>query len=146
MGSVLRKQIINIFDIPKDIIVQLIGKGMLLDRHSEPMQLHVNAGDGLALFEDGTVGVDGMIHEPHCSIHSHISDIRLAFEGAVLTLTKVISDYKVLRNRAGFIIGIEFIGNREEYEQVTIIDNSYTAALSKPVHQHTASAPNFYKK
>lgn len=146
MGSVSRKRVTNVFDVPQDILVNFIGKGLYFNREDKPPLLEVSAGSGLNYDAEGNLAVDAEVDDSQTSNFSVCVGTSLSLDGQKISLTKAFADYKILRNSHGLVVDIKLVEERQEVDEVILTDVSYTSALSIPTRDDSAQFPNFYKK
>lgn len=145
MGNVIKRRVTNIFDIPLDIMVDIIGKGLILDRDESVVQLKINVGDGLLFDNTGKIVHDREKCEELTSSISTVKDVNLSVTGNKLTFTKTLSDHKIIRNKHGHIIDIVEDSVRSETVDLIITDPCYSTAVEIPERMETPETPNFYK-
>lgn len=146
MGSVMRKRVVNVYDVPQDVLVNFVGRGLEMNREEAPVRLEVCVGTGLDFNDSSEIVVDDQIDEKQCTTMTHCVNTALSLDGRRLTLTKTLADYKVKRNQHGHIIDIEHTGDRIEKDELILTDLGYMSALSVPNRDDTKNFPNFYKK
>lgn len=144
MGSVIRKKTTNVFDIPQDILVEFIGRGLFINRNSLPPLLEISANHGIELKEDGSLGLKKG-HSDHSSVYSFLTDVSLKLDGRRLILTKTISFYEITRNCDKFIVDIKFLHNDQIMEEVVFNDLGY-CGMSTSFRENSQESPNFYSK
>jgi len=146
MGSVRQRRIINQYDIPQDLLLHFIGRGLEINRHQHPIQLEVAQGRGLVFDEQYRIAVDNEIDECKSSVYTSLTDSVLSIDCRKLILTKTYTEYKVCRNRDGLIIDLQAVRTWEDKDEVMITDHTYVSALSTSERENTTDSPNFYKK
>lgn len=121
MGTVIRSRVVNIFEIPTDVLIQLVGPGF-----------EVN--------ENGKLGMDRHIDEDRSFEFVVQNDSSLWLEGRKLMLTKFFRKLKVLKNRHGHIVDMVEVGSWESTDEVLLTD--YGALMNPGKSSHERS---FYK-
>lgn len=146
MGSVMRKRVVNVYDIPQDILVEVVGGGMKLNVQTTPPTLEVSMGTGMKLDKQDRVAMDTDVDEEKSTQYTQMTDSSLSVDGRKIILTKSYTDYKVKRNKDGVVFDIETLGVREETQELVLTDIGYVAALSKSERTGDPVSPNFYKQ
>lgn len=146
MGSVMRKRVTNVLEVPQDVLAKLIGKGLHVNRDELPVQLEVHTGDGLAFGEDGALVVDMEIDPSKCSQFTLLSDSGLMIDGRKLVLKKTYTVFEICRNYDNYILDIKPVNVYDRFDEVIITDYSYVSIQNKSAREATPGLPNFYKK
>lgn len=172
MGVMIYRRVTNVYDIPPDILVNCIGKGLVVvrDEHDAeehghehesrpPCSLEVDVGNGLHIDCDNHLAVnignglefncDGQIEidtEPVTTqIMTNVTDISLSIDGQKLTLSKTFTDYIVHKTAAGLVVDIEVSDSRIVTEDVLMVDYGYCGSGTS-ARMSTPNLPNFYQK
>jgi hypothetical protein len=146
MGSIMRKRVTNVLEVPQDILAKMIGRGLHVNREEFPVQLEVNTGDGLAFDESGALVVDMEVDESKCSEFILQTDSNLLLDGRKLTLRKIYTRFKIHRNYDNYILDIVPYEQFESSDDVIMTDYGYVAIQNKSAREATPGLPNFYKK
>lgn len=145
MGSVNRPQIINIFEIPQDLMANFVGDGLHFNTDQFPPLMEVMVGDGLDIDQHGRVSIDHHPDDHKSSVITNCINVSMTVDGRKLILTKTFADYNVVRNCDGVIVDITEAGIREEADEIILADLSYCGAVDRPVREGTEQLPKFYK-
>jgi hypothetical protein len=152
MGNVIYRRITNVYDIPPDILVNCIGKGLIVKteepvyEESEPTipcSLQVDAGKGLKFDEGGRLEVD--LHVTSIETVTSLTDVSMSANGRKFVLLKTYTDYLVKRNHSGMIVEIEVCESRIVEEDIILIDYGYCGNETS-ARITTPALPNFYQK
>ncbi len=171
MGMVIYRRVTNVYDIPLDILVDTIGKGLTINRTGELPLLEPAISNGLEFKEDGTVGIktgDGIrinecgelvidiicnecdtVVDPCKSTEFSVQiDSSLSLDAQKLSLVKKYQKYTVQRNTAGVILDIipgEITEKTDEVLICAAYGYGYGSGQTKTYRPTTPEMPNFYK-
>lgn len=159
MGNIIYRRITNVYDIPPDILVECIGKGLVVRRSTEeissencenhdhteqvPCSLEIDLGSGLAFNCDNKLEVDTT--PVTTQVLTNLTDVSMSIEGQKLTLTKTFTDYTVKKTESGLVVDIEVGECRTVTEDILLLDYGY-CGTGTPARMSTPALPNFYQK
>jgi hypothetical protein len=144
MGMVIRKTITNILEIPLDILLFFIGRGLVVNAKEHPPLIEVALGDGVTYDNDSRIVVDKEVDEDKCSMYTVVTNSSLSLDGLRLTLSKDYADYKILRNHAGMTIDLVLLNQYSDTDEVILTDHTYFGATHTE-RKETKTLPKFYK-
>lgn len=173
MGVVIYRRVTNVYDIPLDILVETLGRGLTLNREgqvpllepsigtglkfNEEGQVVVNTGNGLTVDELGKISVDfgcavtfdEAVDETKTTEMMVQIDSQLSLNAQKLTLKKKYQKYTIQRNKNGIVLYI-IAGDVTEKDDDVIIGVPYGYGYGygckdhKPARENTPEYPNFY--
>lgn len=146
MGIINRKRLTNIFDVPKDILMNFIGRGLNVDREEILPMIEVSTGKCLLIDEESNVSVDLEADESKESIITVCSDVKLGVDGRKISLTKVYQDFKLVKTKDGIVTDLMLINTRTYVDESILTDYGYIPCLTIPQRESSDELPNFYKK
>lgn len=142
MGLLIKKQVTNILEVPLNIIVNFIGRGLSVNRSELPIKLEANIGNGLTFSQTDQISIDQIIDENKSFEFSECTNSSLSLDGRKLILTKQFANYKICKNKDGVVVDIIYLNSREEKDEVIFTDIGYTPSISNP---QSNQSPTFYK-
>lgn len=146
MGSVKRKSVTNVLEVPKDILTQMFSKGFWVNREETPVCIEVFVGNGLDFDDQNALIVDNVIDETKSSFFTQMVDSTILIDGRKLSLLKRYKTYKIQRNCDGLILNIIPFEDFERCDDVIMTDYGYVSVQAKSSREATPELPNFYKK
>jgi hypothetical protein len=171
MGLVIYRRITNVFEIPLDILVETLGRGLHLNRSGQVPLLEPNIGTGLGFEENSSFGVRygeglklddlGRISvdigcdmfkdtepDPSKTVEVEVQiDSHLSLDAQKLSLRKVYRKYTVYKNASGHVIDFLPGETVERIDDVILaVPYGYGTGFMNSSREETPEAPNFYAK
>lgn len=101
MGVVIYRRVVNVYEIPRDILVECIGRGLQINREDPdfPCLLEVSVGDGISYKEEkGVIGVnagDGLSIDENSRLNVEMGDGLKLIDNKITVDLEVVSDENV---------------------------------------------------
>lgn len=150
MGVMIYRRVVNVYDIPLDILVETLGRGLTINREAADFPLlEPDIGKGLRFDGDGKIEIDPTVDHYQSTEYIVQVDSKLSLDAQKLTLTKTYQKHNVLRNAAGVTVSVSPGDTFEETEDVILAvpyGYGYSSADAKSLRASTSTAPNFYKQ
>lgn len=146
MGNFIARKIQSILEVPKEIIINFLGKGLVVDRTKEALSFDVNNGDNLIINEKNQLELDVKVDEEK-SINLLVCDgVSMKIDGRKVTLTKAFSKYVVKKNKCGLVVDLKLDKTFSEIDEQIVLDYGSSVAALNMNDSAKSDGPKFYKK
>jgi RNase P/RNase MRP subunit p29 len=146
MGNFIARKIQSILEVPKEIIINFLGKGLVVDRTKEALSFDVNNGDNLIINEKNQLELDVAVDKGK-SIDLVVCDgVIMKIDGRKITLNKSFSKYVVKKNKCGLVVDISLDKTFSEIDEQIVLDYGSSVEALANSDSAKSNGPKFYKK
>lgn len=146
MGNFIARKIQSILEVPKEIFVSFLGKGLVVDKTKENLSFDVNNGNNLIINDKNQLELDVAVDQGK-SIDLVVCDgVTMKIDGRKITLDKSFSKYVVKKNKCGLVIDISLDKTYSETEDHIVLDYGSSVEALANNDSAKSNGPKFYKK
>jgi RNase P/RNase MRP subunit p29 len=145
MGNFISRKIQSILEVPKEIFVSFLGKGLVVDKTRENLSFDINNGNNLIINDKNQLELDVDVDQGKSFDLLVCDGVTMKIDGRKITLNKSFSKYVVKKNKCGLVIDISLDKSYSETEDHFVLDyGSSVEALANSAAK--SNGPSFYKK